>query len=161
MTNFRQGTELPTIHVCDTDPTVFPGIPGGTPNILLLRTDNNSLYYYAGPLDTDWKLLGAGSSLRTIGGTFNADGTPQSSRDCSVTHDGSGQYTCTFNPPFPSNASVAAVLADDPDGIIFGIYVLNINANGFQVRIYGNTDGFVFEDWPWSFVATETSNPIV
>lgn len=62
MTNFRQGTELQTIHVCNVDPTIAPGIPGGTPNLLLLRTDVKSIYYFEGPLDTDWKLVGSAAS---------------------------------------------------------------------------------------------------
>ena len=52
-----QGTELPNLRVFNADPTIAPGIPG-IPNQLLIRTDNNTLYYYAGPLDTNWIPLG-------------------------------------------------------------------------------------------------------
>jgi len=54
---FRQGTEFQTLQVVDVDPTLSPGISGGTSNLLLLRTDTNQLYYYAGPLDTDWRII--------------------------------------------------------------------------------------------------------
>lgn len=60
--SFRQGTELQTIEICNSDPTIAPGLPG-TPNLLLLRTDNNSLYYFKGPLDTDWALICCPSDL--------------------------------------------------------------------------------------------------
>ena len=58
--NFRQGTDLQSIHVCDFDPTVGVGVPLGTPFMLLLRTDTEELYYYDGPLDTDWRLVSGG-----------------------------------------------------------------------------------------------------
>jgi hypothetical protein len=61
--SYRQGTELPSVQIVDFDPTVGDGVSNGTPNLFLIRTDVPSLYYYKGPLDTDWILLGAASSI--------------------------------------------------------------------------------------------------
>lgn len=57
MSTIRQGTEFQTILSTTLDPTIGLGVRGGTPNLLLLRTTTNQLYYYKGPLDTDWGLL--------------------------------------------------------------------------------------------------------
>jgi hypothetical protein len=62
MSTFRQGTELMSVIVVDYDPTTGDGVPGGTPYLFLIRTDIPSLYYYNGPLDTDWVQVGNSSS---------------------------------------------------------------------------------------------------
>jgi hypothetical protein len=59
-TNFRQGTELMSVQVVDFDPTIGLGVSGGTPFLFLIRTDTPGLYYFNGPLDTDWVLIGSG-----------------------------------------------------------------------------------------------------
>jgi hypothetical protein len=61
MTSYRQGTEFGTIQIADFDPTTGDGVSGGTPNLLLIRTDIPSLYSFQGPDDTDWNLIGIGS----------------------------------------------------------------------------------------------------
>jgi hypothetical protein len=58
MPGIQSGTESPNIRTFSGDPTQAPGIPG-IPNQLLIRTDNNTLYSYRGPLDTNWVLLGS------------------------------------------------------------------------------------------------------
>lgn len=76
MSSFRQGTELMTVQVVDFDPTTGSGVEGGTPYLFLIRTDTPSLYYYNGPLDTDWVLLtgGGGGGGGKASFTATADG---------------------------------------------------------------------------------------
>jgi len=59
MSATSQGTELPNIRLSNSDPTILPGV-SGIPNQLLIRTDTNELYFYRGPLDTNWSKIGSG-----------------------------------------------------------------------------------------------------
>lgn len=128
MTNFRQGTELQTIHVCNVDPTIAPGIPGGTPNLLLLRTDVKSIYYFEGPLDTDWKLVGSAASGPTFPDIIDTPAVRVQSGN-SLAGNNAGCKTVIGTPAGPPNAG---------DPVLFvGSNVGGSGADSFQVRDAG------------------------
>jgi hypothetical protein len=95
---------------------------------------------------------GAGSSLQTASARVAFDGSALASHGCATSKTGQGQYHVDFTPPFADDVAVTAVLnQDSQNGSV--IYVVNVTNTGFDVITRENTDGWLFEDLPWSFNA--------
>ncbi len=80
--------------------------------VAALETTINTLQGDLSTLQTDVATLQAdavidsGQDLRTLYGVFQADGTVASGTDYSVVRNSTGNYTITFDTPFPTAPSV-------------------------------------------------------
>jgi len=103
---------------------------------------------------------GGGSSLQFASARVAFDGTAFATHGCTVGQTDQGQYHVDFTPPFPDDVAVTAVLnQDSQNGSV--IYVVNVTNTGFDVITRENTDGWQFEDLPWSFNALPAEAPVV
>jgi hypothetical protein len=96
---------------------------------------------------------GGGSELQYADARVRANGDAYATHGCSTSGSGNGQYHVDFDPAFPDNVAVTALICQDPGGTIYGIYATNITNTGFDIVIRGNTDGFIGENAEWSFIA--------
>jgi hypothetical protein len=99
---------------------------------------------------------GGGAGPQIARGVFNADGSTINSVGCSTTHNGNGQYTVTFDPPFPDTCAPVATVAEDPGSTVVGIYVTNISGSSCDVITRALVDGFLLQDVSFSIVAVES-----
>ena len=56
---FKQGVQLPSVFIADGNPNEGNGVPDAPPHAFLIRTDENSLYYFKGPSNKDWAKIQA------------------------------------------------------------------------------------------------------